>query len=111
MCPLAIEPSIVYGYLTKMVLWALHYTHTRSENKGAKFKSWSLAEHPFARKLYLEHEYYLERLEYDFEYYERMRNAAEEEFVQSGPTHLLEAVYCDPCKSRVIEIFKKYVYV
>ena len=35
--------------------------------------------------------------------YEREKAAAEEEFIQSGPTHLLEAVYCDPCKAKVMD--------
>ena len=32
------------------------------------------------------------------------------EFIQSGPTNLLEAVYCDPCKAKVIDtqVAKKY---
>ena len=33
--------------------------------------------------------------------YERTPTSAEEEFIQSGPIHLLEAVYCDPCKAKV----------
>ena len=56
---------------------------------------------------YLEH---LEDLEDDFEYYERMRSAAEEEFVQNGPTHLLEALYCDPCSGKVMDMCQKYIH-
>ena len=40
--------------------------------------------------------------------YEREKAAAEEEFIQSGPTHLLEAVYCDPCKAKVMDRGNKY---
>ena len=53
---------------------------------------------------------YLDNLEYDSEYYEEMRSAAEEEFIEKGPTHLLEAVYCDPCKSRVMDISVKNIF-
>ena len=52
----------------------------------------------------------MEHLEYDLEYYERMRSAAEDEFIQNGPTHLLEAVYCDPCKSKVMDMCQKYIH-
>jgi len=54
------------------------------------------------RRAYEAHLDYLDNLKYDSEYYEEMRSAAEEEFIEKGPTHLLEAVYCDPCKSRVL---------
>ena len=40
--------------------------------------------------------------------YEREKAAAEEEFIQRGPTHLLEAVYCDPCKAKVMDRGNKY---
>ena len=33
---------------------------------------------------------------------ENKKKHMEEEFVQSGPVRLLEAVYCDPCKAKVI---------
>ena len=32
---------------------------------------------------------------------ENKKKSIEEEFVQSGPVRLLEAVYCDPCKAKV----------
>ena len=35
--------------------------------------------------------------------FQRRLKAVEEEFIQSGPTHLLEAVYCDPCKAKVMD--------
>ena len=35
-------------------------------------------------------------------YEENKKKYIEEEFVQSGPVRLLEAVYCDPCKAKVI---------
>ena len=34
-------------------------------------------------------------------YEENKKKYIEEEFVQSGPVRLLEAVYCDPCKAKV----------
>ena len=40
--------------------------------------------------------------------YEREKAAVEEEFIQRGPTHLLEAVYCDPCKAKVMDRGNKY---
>ena len=33
--------------------------------------------------------------------YDENKKYIEEEFVQSGPVRLLEAVYCDPCKAKV----------
>ena len=33
----------------------------------------------------------------------QLLKSVEEEFIQSGPTHLLEAVYCDPCKAKVMD--------
>ena len=35
------------------------------------------------------------------DYDENKKKYIEEEFVQSGPVRLLEAVYCDPCKAKV----------
>ena len=35
------------------------------------------------------------------DYEENKKKYIEEEFVQSGPVRLLEAVYCDPCKAKV----------
>ena len=35
------------------------------------------------------------------DYEENKEKYIEEEFVQSGPVRLLEAVYCDPCKAKV----------
>ena len=29
------------------------------------------------------------------------RKEIEDEFIERGPMHLLEAVYCDPCKGKV----------
>ena len=34
-------------------------------------------------------------------YQDNKKKYIEEEFVQSGPVRLLEAVYCDPCKAKV----------
>ena len=62
------------------------------------------------RRAYDAHLYYLDSLEFDSEYYEGMRDVAEEEFIEKGPTHLLEAVYCDPCKSRVMDISVKKIF-
>ena len=42
--------------------------------------------------------------------FERTITSAEEEFIQSGPIHLLEAVYCDPCKAKVMDLCKIYVH-
>ena len=36
------------------------------------------------------------------DYEENKEKYIEEEFVQSGPVRLLEAVYCDPCKAKVL---------
>ena len=74
---------------------------TTSPPKKANFKD---------RSEYLEYLDHLDHLEDDFEYYERMRSAAEEEFVQNGPTHLLEAVYCDPCSGKVMDLCQKYIH-
>ena len=41
--------------------------------------------------------------------YERTTTSAEEEFIQSGPIHLLEAVYCDPCKAKVMDMCQIYI--
>ena len=38
---------------------------------------------------------------------ENKRKHMEEEFVQSGPVRLLEAVYCDPCKAKVFNSASK----
>ena len=35
--------------------------------------------------------------------FETRRAAVDEEFIQSGPVQLLEAVYCDPCKAKVMD--------
>ena len=35
------------------------------------------------------------------DYEENKEKYIEEDFVQSGPVRLLEAVYCDPCKAKV----------
>ena len=35
-------------------------------------------------------------------YEENKKKYIEEEFVHSGPVRVLEAVYCDPCKAKVI---------
>ena len=40
-------------------------------------------------------------------YEENKKKYIEEEFVQSGPVRLLEAVYCDPCKAKVINSASK----
>ena len=42
--------------------------------------------------------------------FDRRLKAVEEEFIQSGPTHLLEAVYCDPCKAKVMDLCQIYVH-
>ena len=34
----------------------------------------------------------------------------DEEFIQNGPIHLLEAVYCDPCKAKVMDICQTYIH-
>ena len=35
--------------------------------------------------------------------FETRRAAVDEEFIASGPVQLLEAVYCDPCKAKVMD--------
>ena len=42
--------------------------------------------------------------------YERTTILSEEEFIQSGPVHLLEAVYCDPCKAKVMDLCQIYTH-
>ena len=46
--------------------------------------------------------YWAARENYEENYEENKKKHMEEEFVQSGPVRLLEAVYCDPCKAKVI---------
>ena len=41
------------------------------------------------------------------DYEENKKKYIEEEFVHSGPVRLLEAVYCDPCKAKVINSASK----
>merc|ERR1712032_309707 len=40
--------------------------------------------------------------EYDGKDEDTGRKEVEDEFIESGPMHLLEAVYCDPCKGKVV---------
>jgi len=40
--------------------------------------------------------------EYDGKDEDARRKEVEDEFIESGPMHLLEAVYCDPCKGKVV---------
>ena len=42
--------------------------------------------------------------------YDRMTTSSEEEFIQNGPMHLLEAVYCDPCKAKVMDMCQIYIH-
>ena len=42
--------------------------------------------------------------------HERTTTSAEEEFIQRGPVHLLEAVYCDPCKAKVMDLCQTNIH-